>query len=69
MPTSADYYLVQERLLRAYDELGYCLMFVDLQTIKTTRRLVLDCYWTVNELRTNAVQASMELVDDTDVRF
>lgn len=69
MPSSSDFHSAQERVLRAYDELTAALLLVDLTMMRSTRKLVLDCYWTINELRTNPVQQSMEPPDPDDGPF
>jgi len=48
-----DYAAAQDELLAAYDHLTLATIACNLQTMKTARRLVLDCYWQINELRTN----------------
>lgn len=51
MSRSDDIHMAQESVLRAYDELTIALAYLDLQTLKTVRRHVLDVYWLINELR------------------
>lgn len=55
MPSSSECHGAQERVLRAYDELTLALHAIDLHTLRSARKLVLDCYWTINELRLQSV--------------
>lgn len=69
MPSSDDFQSVRQHLLRAYDELTLALSLLNLQTIKTVRGHVLDCYWLVNEMHLNPVADMIDEVDDGEPQF